>query len=86
MSASRVRVENLGTFNIRVRKTQALIKALEDQANSADQKSFTGYKSYDNTMEQLDKLTGVMKELETQWEERKEHYENRKSTETTLEK
>ena len=31
MSASRVRVENLGTFNLRVKKTQGLIKALQEE-------------------------------------------------------
>ncbi len=85
MSASRVRVENLGTFNLRVKKTQGLIKALQEDAESADQNSFTGYKSYDNTMEKLEKLTRVMSELETEWEERREHYENRRNTENSLE-
>lgn len=85
MSASRVRVENLGTFNLRVKKTQGLIKALQEDAESADQNSFTGYKSYDNTMEKLEKLTRVMSELETEWKERREHYENRRNTENSLE-
>jgi flagellar capping protein FliD len=76
----RVRVENLGTFTLRANKLKKYIKNLDNKMEDVDQSSFSGYKQYEEMSERLQLLRDTMKKFETEWSERKEHYETRRKT------
>lgn len=82
----RVRVENLGTFTVRVNRLRGMIKNTETYIADVDQSSFQGYSNYDRLSERLTQLKTAMSTLETEWEERKDHYETRRKTSNDLEK
>ena len=76
----RVRVENLGTFTLRVNKLRKYINNLSRKMEDVDQSSFNGYKQYEEMNDRLELLRGAMKKFESEWEERKQHYEDRRKT------
>ena len=76
----RVRVENLGTFTLRANKLKKYIKNLDKKMEDVDQSSFSGYKQYEEMSERLQLLRDTMEKFETEWSERKEHYETRRKT------
>ena len=81
----RVRVENLGTFTVRVNRLRKMITNTEKYIKDVDQSSFQDYSTYDRLNERLTQLSDAMGTLETEWDERKEHYETRRKNSDNLE-